>query len=1089
MSYKRSTSFTGYRARNTLNTESKDLVTKAKALDKQRVDNVKGMSKQASDQITEMNRLSNLEAKADAYEIKNLAKFSKSLNDAIQIGAKTLGVEYIRRKRQEAYDDYRNAEAGDEEAKKKVALNTEQLTEIETKIKELETEKNRALSGVEANNIRMSMEDRFKIENAKKYGSNYAYGYQKASLMEGAKGFMPWFQATINDSKEKVTLPDGREIEVKEYSSLTTSADRKTVEDKLLLDYEERTNQTDLSNVVVNQVLRKSVTQQLQKWRTVQLDQEIKDNAQNNISKGNIDIHQNISLFERGKGQEDLIEKSIQHMFTNGRAFQISAGATKNAGGLNKTGIKDTIIDALASVDDDVLRVELANKILDEMTFDIPGVNKGSLSDPKLFGNMFDKEQILVDIEYKIDKNIEKKEKVAKKTLAVKINQAQYDWSNGGNKLEYFGLMDSDELKQLALQTPDGMNMLARARTYKMQKYSYDQGKRLADAEKEKYNGKITQATWMKLSTELQEEYGMDSVADGDMFHETKLGKDFYKALGEDSLGELNLLVGKIAQGNDQLGLSASEIDNAQDFIVNEYIHTVVNDLKNNPNIPSGQSEEFYHKEARKVILSQIRAGRKEDDYRTNPFATAGLGQQQFDDKGLSNGVFLNPRFNNTTELSSPNFDVNSYGKNKQIMNTELRSIRQKIVNSSNTAKIYEDKDLLGKLTPNLKKQYLMPNLDKDGNWNEESAFVQYLTYMDPQKRDSFTIGNILRETHFGPEAKIDKSTLPENIQTIITTLENSDQKTRELLSSPYAHDRARGIDMIGLVDGFTMGNAMDNMGFTVENIKPAALADILTKLEKSKADFDANADGLQAQVFKVHTNNLIKKATQLTDNKYVAIQMVGIAFNGGNMQDYGQPNVGSISKKTLNNYYGAFENNDGLTDDYALVSVDGKDTKTLTTMKVIPPVVTVERLDTELTKLNENKPPERLATTGRTKTKKNPDYIDYLENVSKLEARKDMLALLQSDEPIQWGQGRALAYNDPASINAWYGVQQAMGKTRYNKFLKQLNLKFIKETNNKISPISPGYNLTLVGGKKIKKDWSNFVKENLLKTPEFYTP
>ena len=42
---------------------------------------------------------------------------------------------------------------------------------------------------------------------------------------------------------------------------------------------------------------------------------------------------------------------------------------------------------------------------------------------------------------------------------------------------------------------------------------------------------------------------------------------------------------------------------------------------------------------------------------------------------------------------------------------------------------------------------------------------------MDPQKRDSFTIGNILRETHFGPEAKIDKSTLPENIQTIITII------------------------------------------------------------------------------------------------------------------------------------------------------------------------------------------------------------------------------------------------------------------------------------------------------------------------------
>ena len=290
MSYKRSTTFTGYKNRTVDKTEQLDLARKATALDKQRKETVQAFGQQAANQVTEMQRLSSLESQADQYELQNLSKFSTALRNALDTGARTLGVEYIERKRQEGIDNHRARLGGDPEAEAKTALDSDQLGKIETKLKQLELEKGRALTEVEINNLTMSMEDRFRLENAKRFGTNFAYGYQKATLQEGAKGFMPWFQTSIAENEELVTLSDGREIKVNEYNTLTKSEDRKAVEDKLLQDYIKKVNNTTLRNLVVDQVLTKSLTEQVSRWRGLQLDQEVKTNAANALEKKNIDI-------------------------------------------------------------------------------------------------------------------------------------------------------------------------------------------------------------------------------------------------------------------------------------------------------------------------------------------------------------------------------------------------------------------------------------------------------------------------------------------------------------------------------------------------------------------------------------------------------------------------------------------------------------------------------------------------------------------------------------------------------------------------------------------------------------------------------
>ena len=83
---------------------------------------------------------------------------------------------------------------------------------------------------------------------------------------------------------------------------------------------------------------------------------------------------------------------------------------------------------------------------------------------------------------------------------------------------------------------------------------------------------------------------------------------------------------------------------------------------------------------------------------------------------------------------------------------------------------------------------------------------------------------------------------------------------------------------------------------------------------------------------------------------------------------------------------------------------------------------------------------------------------------------------------------GRSLVPNDENSHFAWYATMAAMGGRKiYNDFLDATSKKFIKNTKYKISPRSPAFMVTLVGGGEIKKAWSDFVKKELLLTPQFF--
>ena len=1083
MSYKRSTTFTGYKNRTVDKSEVVNQINKAKALDTQRKQTVKEFGQQATNQVTEMTRLSNLEAQADKYELQNLAKFSQALTSALDVGAKTLGVEYIERKRQEGINNHRARLGGDKEAAAKTALNADQLGKIETKLKELELEKGRALTEVEVKNTTMSMEERFRLENAKRHGTNFAYGYQKATLQEGAKGFMPWFQTSIAENEEIVTLSDGREVKVNEYNTLTKGEDRKVVEDKLLQDYIKKVNNTTLSNLVVDQVLTKSLTEQVSRWRSLQLDQEVKTNAANILEKKNIDIYNAITQFDgSAESQKDLIAVSIQDLFTNGRALQISKGTTKSAGLANRESIKEVIIDALASIDDEQLREQVATIIFDDTDFEVPGVGKGRLNSP-LFGGNFDKDQIMVDIAYKIEQNKEKENVKNKAILKSNINTLQYELNtNKIDRNQYeTELINLEET--LGNKVDNGMTTIATARTFKKRTLNVVNGNDVAAEEIKKY-GVITQSTWAKLPEEVRAKYEGRQATEL-IWAETKAGAELIKESAENFKNELTQIYSGTLATGDSLSTKSAELDNAINYATDVYVWEVAKQLKGDPSVPAPDKNEdegqYYYNLAAKSVIAQIQgAGNPNLTVQQNPFAlTLGVGGTE--------SKFKNSLFN----YDQLPYEISTIKEKKEKNNEFLTIAQKKIFDAEDGSLLFENGQILAHIPENRVAEILQFKETSDGLWSSENSFMVQLALLDPEKRDVFTLGEMLRKQYIPGYEPIKIETLPEDIQKSIEFTKNLDSEIRTLLASPYAHDNVRGFDMAGKVDNFALTNSLISMGFTVDNLSDAVIADILSQpgMNITRQEFDNNVDGAQGKVFKIHVNNLLKEAAGYTNDKLVMIQMVAIGMKGDNMQtQYGAGKYKNLMNNALKTYYTGFS----LTDESELYSayetgIDGKVKITnMDQVSIENPTVTKATIDQQIQTHLSNKPEEFIEGTN----KKSPKWVMWNARATQLNAQADVIDLLTNPaySNIKFGLGRSLLPADTDSHFAWYATMEAMGgKKTYINFLNKTSKKFIEQTKYRISPRSPEFSVTLVNRAEIMNAFSDFVKKELLLTPQFF--
>ena len=1068
MAYKRSTSFSGFRSRLSPD-ESREIANAAKAADRNRIETTKGMERASSQQITELNRLSNLSAQADQYEIQNLAKFSDSLNKAVQAGAKTLGVDYINRARQAAYNDYRDGLAGDEEALAKTKLNESQVKEINEKINQLETETELKLSEAERNEKFLSYEQKYRLLNARRLGSNYAYGYTKAHMIEAANGFMPWFMNKTNEDDTVIEMDDGREIRVNEYDTFTNAADRYAVENQLIKEYEDQNNISGVNTSIVDKYLTSSVTKQLQQYRDKKLNDEIQAQAAEKIRLQSVNLNTAVVTFDAEDTTD--FDNAIDQIVLTGNNLHFRAGTQGSSGAANKKNLKDSFVDSVASLDSDVKIMEVLNHI-EQKEYQIPNLGKKTLVNA--FPIEFRMQDLKAAIFAKREDNLTKKVRSQTTDLKLKIAQLKYHSTLTEDNPNYISYKSySLQVKELQEDPnygalPEAATIFNNAFSFKPVSLGKDNSAKAARKEIESY-GSLSVTTYMTLNKDDQKKYE-SAVSEDVRWDQTTEGKkllDMY--LGDDSKFDKALTLSFLgpSKGLDTSGSKSVLLQNALYYAKNTDIWARVEVMRKNKEFdgqipPDMDPNMYYFQKAAEQITLQMqtaadpKGGTAEQRLLAgNPYALTFGGDK------LS--VFANSLFQEAKDTS---------------LSTKLAEADNIFQNfEGRLDKTVGDDPILtlsDTLFENEGQKNQLKFVKQGGVYKGETELVQKLSMIDPKKRDPFTLGNLLREKY--NLETVEFESLPQDRQDIITLFKQQNADVRDLLMSPYSKLKEQGIDMSGLISVNNLHRAINTAGFDHTDIDDADVADILANAGFTRQEYNENED-IQGKVFKIHVNNLLNKAILSTENKSIAIQKVAAEFGNGKYW-YSGSNKG-LTNSVLKAYYRGWNIDDK--DQFLNVVEDAAGNITR---------LNFGELSAETNNMNSNiiqaeidelvEPPKYVVGSNNRRTV-NRDWKDWNKNQTKLKAQQNVLKQLETTTYTELFYGVLGANME--SRDLYYNIKASLGDKHFKQLLKTANDKYTEKTGR---PYDVG---RISKSQQLKKDrvFSDLFFAELIKTEQFF--
>ena len=1068
MAYKRSTSFSGFRSRLSPD-ESREIANAAKAADRNRIETTKGMERASSQQITELNRLSNLSAQADQYEIQNLAKFSDSLNKAVQAGAKTLGVDYINRARQAAYNDYRDGLAGDEEALAKTKLNESQVKEINEKINQLETETELKLSEAERNEKFLSYEQKYRLLNARRLGSNYAYGYTKAHMIEAANGFMPWFMNKTNEDDTVIEMDDGREIRVNEYDTFTNAADRYAVENQLIKEYEDQNNISGVNTSIVDKYLTSSVTKQLQQYRDKKLNDEIQAQAAEKIRLQSVNLNTAVVTFDAEDTTD--FDNAIDQIVLTGNNLHFRAGTQGSSGAANKKNLKDSFVDSVASLDSDVKIMEVLNHI-EQKEYQIPNLGKKTLVNA--FPIEFRMEDLKASIFAKREDNLSKKIRSQTTDLKLKIAQLKYHSTLTEDNPNYISYKSySLQVKELQEDPnygalPEAATIFNNAFSFKPVSLGKDNSAKAARKEIERY-GSLSVTTYMTLNKDDQKKYE-SAVSEDVRWDQTTEGKkllDMY--LGDDSKFDKALTLSFLgpSKGLDTSGSKSVLLQNALYYAKNTDIWARVEVMRKNKEFdgqipPDMDPNMYYFQKAAEQITLQMqtaadpKGGTAEQRLLAgNPYALTFGGDK------LS--VFANSLFQEAKDTS---------------LSTKLAEADNIFQNfEGRLDKTVGDDPILtlsDTLFENEGQKNQLKFVKQGGVYKGETELVQKLSMIDPKKRAPFTLGNLLREKY--NLETVEFESLPQDRQDIITLFKQQNADVRDLLMSPYSKLKEQGIDMSGLISVNNLHRAINTAGFDHTDIDDADVADILANAGFTRQEYNENED-IQGKVFKIHVNNLLNKAILSTENKSIAIQKVAAEFGNGKYW-YSGSNKG-LTNSVLKAYYRGWNIDDK--DQFLNVVEDAAGNITR---------LNFGELSAETNNMNSNiiqaeidelvEPPKYVVGSNNRRTV-NRDWKDWNKNQTKLKAQQNVLKQLETTTYTELFYGVLGANME--SRDLYYNIKASLGDKHFKQLLKTANDKYTEKTGR---PYDVG---RISKSQQLKKDrvFSDLFFAELIKTEQFF--
>ena len=1047
MPYQGSTQSVGFRNRAVSDSKVSKAESKAQALEKRRVQQVNEMEKVSASQLAEMTRQDKQLTANDEYEIKNLAKFSKSLNEALEATAKTVGKAYIDTKRQEGIDRARACHRGDESACAAVKLSKDQVNEIESKIDEMREKTTSTADKIELEaelkKVKLSLEEKATALNIRKLGSNVAYGYRQGLLVERAKGYNAWLNGKLTpeyaddnetriDREVTVTNDLGEEVKVRvgDFDKHSYKIQEQIV-GKLETEFIELSD-GGFNRNVVDTYLTETVVKDTDKFlkdtqNKAQIDQaQTEKDAINNSIKVAFE-----SIDSNPEGAKLAIQKALNNLTSIERRLGTDGSPrvaakkalikmlTDNASFLSGKGQQ-------ANVDD----VEDVLDLLETTEFEIPGHGKvnltkfweGDLDIKELRGNILDAQFA----------RITKEDRSLNKQAVIAIAEAQDEYTKTGDKEVYLNKIKA--LQDTDLATGSQFNAkFKNALAWELNLITEEKALKDAAQLYKKYGGEIPLKYTTKWPQNVVEKYKDNIVGPGEGIADTELAENAL-ATAESNINDAVLLAAK----------NLSTTDRAS------------------PNIKHGI----------KIIKAQIPAlvkeAKKNGDTRSNAILIEEIGASivakiEADARGDGDGLYrLNE--NGTFETKAFNMGVPVSLNEKEFQKKEqLLSLTSKI--NAYDGDIFQDKEqkLLPADSPLLLDAvgYSAPN-----EANSVNKFWKDVSFEDPLERTPYELLNLERAKHGLEPIKWDADT-----QRMIDEYNAQLPEVRKLLKSGITSLQERGIDLAGGISRHHMHSALigsDGSGFISETELPTLLSEIGLK-DMTYQEY-LNSPQIMEKVQRYKVNQLIPLALSQTNNKMIAIRMIGAARNVpldqavAAMQNWNADVDGNVEMDkstalTLNGYLS------GNTDNIKYVTTDTSYTEA-SLIDEASGEINYSTLDRQPLPSNRNdaklqleqltaNPPQMYKESSFLHVKEyTPEYVAYEQRVSKLKSvERVWKALDLTTSNTKW-----------TSVTAQAAIKNVIGKERWNELVKQAggipnvwqgkNSKKVVQFHNKIEAL-----------------------------------
>ena len=1091
MAYTPSTKAVNFKNRAVVDV-STDIARKAKQLDSRRAQDVNNFQRQAAGQLTELQRQDQVLSANDQFQIKQLGQFSNYLNDLMKTSAEQLGKSYIDAKREEGIDLARKVASGDEEAIAKIALQEEQLDEIEKKIEEQKRKAIEASKTFLEDEARLNLTQKYQALNIRKLGSNVAYGYMKGHFNEAALGYKPHLEAELKSSEEMIPLPEelgGGEIMIKEYNTLTDPKIKGYIESYIENQYIANNNPFGAADSVVYRYLTKSVTKTTDDYREEEYqrdkriigDEEILDRRTRLFSTAtgfNFDETLDYDLVKDGKkvnvldGPVKDAGEIIQEMLNLGPlSHEMRGSAGSNLA--NREQVLKDLEQWITNADADT-RNEI-KQYLEYKKFNLPGQGEKLLKDH--FKGDFLIDNIIAAAEKKDSDKAAQFQTIGTRRFKDGIANLKNLYHNGidhdnnpatpnvGYSLEdYKNGLDDFLAANPDLRSLDNFQtLLEDARAWEPIELNEKRSLKLYNAIKIT-DGKITRTNYNRLHPTIKALV-------------RKEGTLIEGAFGFDEEGFKEAL----ASSNDRITKALKDIAGANKT-TSDFVSNSVDDA-----IAYAEAElllkaeEFWNTERYTTKAQAIDAAAKF------------MVQDMNDNRNNRDHTYYFDTQDGFTKINPDRIVDATITLNNSIQ------ARDKLVASitySNGDAISEKKLI--------SKDSLTPVFNKAGDKIIGfDASVTQIQKLDTFARPKYEIVNAQILANGGTKDDLIKiEDLDEASQTIARELEERFPHLRAALNSDSTMEKESAIDEMGAISTAYIANSLYNVP-----INEGDLVKILNEKGINMEDYNSDVE-LKEKIRGEYINDLIVTAVGTTDNKNEAILKVAYSFKNGkeNMGQYkSMMTNNSLTDKIiddkdfsfgiLNSYYSGDTSN--LSDGFPSMNIAAVEQRGTSLSKYIKEsgTGTVEDLNTQLKTIN-NLEPEEFVTinfSGELIKVKNEEHVKWKKHKTLIENKITGQTILSDDHKSWDGKNWKPSFEDLANIKLMVRSQHFNeGKVAnslddpYNaliaKFQKQDNYAFSKTIDELgfLSVLNPFDDRAVVAEKEMKQRFYNFLRKEL---------